>query len=458
MTTTTLHLLDAPEALFVKFSTVLPAGVSLTDAEADVYISFSGRMPDKLRPDARVWALAWGEGQPFISATLHEPASRANAVVDLHLIRRADHEWQTWLHAAFSTLPGRLNATLRRAEDRAIILILKALKNLDGEEPGVPFPYIMYRAYKPCPFWMRGKLLWRRWLTKISTIVLHESWMIGWVHQPIENATGWEELPPVEWIGVRSSERYLADPFLLPGSDATVLCEEFDFTKRVGVLKQMRVGGGEILDERDLFFPLAGHLSYPFVFQHQGETYCLPESSAAYQLILFRWNAGAGKWENHAAILEGVEAADATLFVYGGMFWVAYTDIAIDAFDNLNLIYAASLEGPWRAHSQNPVVLDPRVSRCGGTIFEKEGKLIRPAQDCSERYGGAIRLMRIDICTQDQFLQTEITLIRPEKALNPHGFHTLSAAGDKTLVDGKRMMFSPGQTFGKIGRRLKIMR
>jgi len=179
----------------------------------------------------------------------------------------------------------------------------------------------------------------------------------------------------------------------------------------------------------------------------------LPESSAVRELILFRWNPEKNEWEKIASPLKDVAAADSVLYEYGGLFWIAYTDVETNSGDNLNLIYAPSLEGPWTPHAANPVTRGEASSRCGGTPFYVGNTLYRPAQDCLRCYGGAIRIMRIIECSPTAFREEEVTRIPPLGGENPHGLHTLAAWGDRCLVDGRRWMFSPAQVLRKVIRR-----
>jgi hypothetical protein len=278
--------------------------------------------------------------------------------------------------------------------------------------------------------------------------------MIGVIDQPIASAVQWKTCPPIRWLSARSQRRYLADPFPWPGSSDEVLCENYDFTTRLGCIKRLKIKDDRIVSETIEKFPLPGHLSFPFLFEHEGSAYALPESAAAREMSLFRWEPEKKEWNKIASPLKDVAAADSVLFRFGDLFWIAYTDVEMTAAGNLNLLYAPSLAGPWQPHASNPVVRGTESSRCGGTPFYVGDTLYRPAQDCSRCYGWALRIMRILECSPAAFREEEVARVSPVGGENPHGIHTLSAWGDRCLVDGKRWMFSPGQVLGKIGRRL----
>jgi hypothetical protein len=110
----------------------------------------------------------------------------------------------------------------------------------------------------------------------------------------------------------------------------------------------------------------------------------------------------------------------------------------------LHLWYSSSAQGPWQAHPDNPVKIDVRSARPGGTPFYADGVLYRPAQDCSRVYGGRIVINRVTTLTPTAFHEEPAATVDPDPAgPYPAGLHTLSAVGDVTLLDAKRMVFVP---------------
>ena len=111
----------------------------------------------------------------------------------------------------------------------------------------------------------------------------------------------------------------------------------------------------------------------------------------------------------------------------------------------LFIFHSYELHGPWEPHAVNPVKCDLRSSRPGGTPFMGEdGALYRPAQDCSRVYGGAVVINRVTRLTPDEFQEEAAAHLRADRAGPcPDGLHTLSAAGNLTLIDGKRHELVP---------------
>jgi hypothetical protein len=101
------------------------------------------------------------------------------------------------------------------------------------------------------------------------------------------------------------------------------------------------------------------------------------------------------------------------------------------------------------------VKLDIRSSRPAGTPFEHDGRLFRPAQDCAGSYGAAIVINEVTSLTPDRFSERPVARLTPEpRGPLPDGLHTLSAAGPRTLVDGKRLVWRPGRALRRGARRL----
>jgi hypothetical protein len=197
-------------------------------------------------------------------------------------------------------------------------------------------------------------------------------------------------------------------------------------------------------------------MSYPFLLELDGATYCIPETAAAREVAIYKAERCPDKWKKVGIIARNVAAIDPTVFFYDGLWWLMCTDKTRNAFLNLFAWYSTSLLGLWRAHAGNPVKTDIHSARPAGTPFIYEGALYRPAQDCSRTYGGRIVINKVIRLTPEEFDEEPAAIIEPDRnSKYPDGIHTLSAAGEITLVDGKRMIPSVGALRDFVGRRLR---
>src|SRR5262249_15604798 len=125
------------------------------------------------------------------------------------------------------------------------------------------------------------------------------------------------------------------------------------------------------------------HLSYPFLFEEEGQIWLLPESSADRTLNLYRADPFPHRWTREATLISDTVVSDATLVRHNGRLWMfaATRDDAGSYSDTLSLFIAPRVVGPWRAHPSNPVLIDRCGARPAGGIFVRGGRLWRPVQD-----------------------------------------------------------------------------
>lgn len=252
---------------------------------------------------------------------------------------------------------------------------------------------------------------------------------------------------PLRWLPFMPAYSFLADPFGLWRDDRLHLfVERFDYRDRRGTI-ELFVHDRDLnpIYRRDVLAE-PWHLSYPFVFEGDGETWMLPEAHRSGGLMLYRAVDFPHRWERAARIdLDGA-AVDATPFRHDGFWWLFYSP-ALDArskVGELHCAFAETLTGRWRPHPANPVRRDPASSRPGGTPILIDGQIHLPVQDCTRTYGGGLRMLAIDRLTHDRFGADAGPSISPPTECGgfDEGLHTMAAAGAVTLIDVKRTRLS----------------
>jgi len=184
------------------------------------------------------------------------------------------------------------------------------------------------------------------------------------------------------------------------------------------------------------------HLSYPLTLELGGECFLLPESPGRRGVEVFRAVEFPDRWEHHATLLPELAPADATLLEHGGRWWL-FTNLAAgegcSTWDELFLFYADDpFSRDWTPHAQNPIVSDVRRARPAGRIFAHNGRLYRPAQDCSRDYGYALRIHEILTLSTTQYAEREIAHVEPNWDPAIRGVHHFSYEGGLTVIDVKR--------------------
>jgi hypothetical protein len=270
-------------------------------------------------------------------------------------------------------------------------------------------------------------------------------WRPAVAHAPIATIAARGSLEGVEfnWLPPMGSFRFLADPFGLWRDEIlNIFVERYDYRDRIGTIEVLRMDESFRLIDRRVVLAEPWHLSYPLVFEADGETWMLPEAHRSGRLTLYRAAAFPDRWEPAATIALDAVAVDATPVWQDGLWWLFYAP-AGGAMGTLHCAWAERLSGPWTPHPANPVRRDPSGSRPGGTAFVADGRIMLPVQDCSTTYGGAIRMLSIAV-TPTRFDAELGSRIEAPASAAPftEGLHTLAAAGAVTLIDVKRTELS----------------
>lgn len=183
------------------------------------------------------------------------------------------------------------------------------------------------------------------------------------------------------------------------------------------------------------------HLSYPFVFEHEGTYYLLPESAESKKIELYECVEFPHQWRPAKVLMQDVHAVDTTLYQRDGRWWM-FTNLSVgkgaNTHDELYLFSADTLlTDQWEAHPQNPIVSDIHRARSAGQLFTHNGQTYRPAQDGSREYGYGLRFHAIETLNRAQYEEREVTVATPDWHSDMRGLHTLNRTGRLTLIDAK---------------------
>lgn len=290
-----------------------------------------------------------------------------------------------------------------------------------------------------------------RWRDRLTT----EWWSVGTVTAPMDQVLGGAGLGKVTWSRPTPGDRYLADPFPWPGT-GRILCEEMPLTGGVGRIVCVDEINGTATQSTVLLED-GNHHSYPCTYCEDGTVYCVPESPERGTTCIYRL-------EDDGRLIAVCEPAplsrlaDPTLFRLNGRYWLACTDLDLGGQDNLCLLYATAIKGPWKAHARWPVKTDVRSARPAGMLFKSGGRLFRPGQDCAATYGAGVAIHEILVLNENEFRESLVTVLRPDPSGPfPHGLHTLVHDGERFWLDGKRFIFDLGLLRQKLRGRASRM-
>lgn len=279
----------------------------------------------------------------------------------------------------------------------------------------------------------------------IRKIQYNQFWNIGFCQQTPEELIREKVLWPIQWLKHPYRDRWFADPFILKVTDSeiVVFVEECPLENPKGIICELVIDRKTMrLKERYVMLEKDTHLSYPAIIRHEGKVYVYPENGASGKLNIYEYDEDNHRLVNPTCIL-GEAVADATIFQHGNVFYMTATKFP-DTQKRLFLYRADSLFGPFKQVENNPVQERLSFSRNGGDYFTAYSSLYRAAQDCSERYGGAISIMSAN--SIEGYKETFEFGIKPVTGRYGLGLHTLN------FMDGFCVVDSFGYFFPFLGR------
>jgi hypothetical protein len=233
-------------------------------------------------------------------------------------------------------------------------------------------------------------------------------------------------------------DRFYADPFLVEKDGKTFLFfEDFRYATGRAVISccELQPDGTPGLPVEVLNRPY--HLSYPFVFEHEGEMYMIPETKENMTVELYRATSFPTGWTPAGVLLSDIHAVDATIRQINGKFWM-FAGVSNGRYSNsdeLCLFFADALSGPWKPHGNNPVLSDVRRARPAGALFYDEGRLIRPSQDCGKAYGYALVFSEVLTLNETEYEERQIGRLDPGMITGCVGIHTYNRTEQFEIVD-----------------------
>jgi hypothetical protein len=275
-----------------------------------------------------------------------------------------------------------------------------------------------------------AKLAYRNATYRFKRRFFRQKWFLGF-RENSNHATEFIEIAPARG-------KFIADPFVVVSNgQRTVFFEDFDIRKNKGIIAHTVIGIDGKPSESKVSLERDYHLSYPMIFQWQGEYYMIPETRRNRTIELYRASRFPDCWELEKILFKDIEAVDSTVYFNDDGVWL-FTNIAPpggSAHDELYLFHAKSPFGEWAPHPFNPVVSDVGRARPAGHLFHRNGVLIRPSQDCSVRYGYAINFNRVDVITPTEYSETLVDRMTPEIFAGSLGTHTYNSGGGLEVVD-----------------------
>jgi hypothetical protein len=229
------------------------------------------------------------------------------------------------------------------------------------------------------------------------------------------------------------SAGFVADPFVIQAEGRWNMF--FEVFNRRTWLGEIAVATSEDLatwQYQQVVLTEPFHISYPFVFEWNGEYYMVPETHKTRTIRLYKAEVFPYKWSLVHTLMSGKRFADATLFRHEDRWWLFTETSAQMKHDTLRLYYADDLMGAWTEHPASPIIEgDAHSARPGGSVVRDGDHLIRYAQECVPRYGLSVRAFVISKLTTTAYEETPASnnpiLSASGSGWNESGMHHVNA-------------------------------
>jgi len=271
-------------------------------------------------------------------------------------------------------------------------------------------------------------------------------WRCGILARPLEHvlATGAMD-GPVTWLAEEPSFQFLADPFGLRDEEGRLhlFVEQYDYRSRHGTIERLLFDEHMQLVDRNPCLSEPWHLSYPQVFAADGAVWMLPEAHRSGALTLYRDHGGLLDWRPECRIELDCVPVDATILRRDGRWYLFYSPATTRTtkLAHLHVAWADRLCG----HG-----FPTRPIPCGSTSVPpvRAGPLSRSATGSCCRcriapppMAGALRPLWINRLDERQFEAEAGDALIPPADVGDYsqGMHSLTACGDITLFDVKRI-------------------
>lgn len=264
----------------------------------------------------------------------------------------------------------------------------------------------------------------------------HNLWNIGFIEEGLED-TLTNKSSRIHWVKKRIKDRWFADPFILDvtENEIIILAEEYNYNVRRGRIARVVIERKTYEEkEFEIILDLPTHLSFPFIIRQNGKVYLMPENSASGCSTIYEYDDAIRKITplHHVA---NEPFADATIFEVDDKSFLLTTmlpdtnstSVKIFSFDKEKLKVIEQV-----ANVEFPIV----CGRNAGEVFEVKGKLYRPAQDCTLRYGHGVILQKITMSDGNWHFEN-VNSFYPNTFKYNQGIHTFNNYKGLIVIDAR---------------------
>ncbi|MFK7992578.1 MAG: hypothetical protein AB8B87_00470 [Granulosicoccus sp.] len=302
-------------------------------------------------------------------------------------------------------------------------------------------------VYTLTPLWSVLTLLVRQTYERIHRRFFTEYWQLAVTQEPSTNLKDISNFPIDAYttVGEPSGEPrdvMWADPHLCQyQGDTYIFFEKMHKQGENAHIAYLRLDDTGQPVESGVALSAEHHLSFPYIFTHDGSYYMIPETASLRSINLYKATHFPDQWEHQQVLLSDINAADTVLWQHLGRWWMftnCQSHRTVDERDELHIFYADNLHGPWQAHTLNPVLTGVDRSRMAGPLFRDDDNIYRCSQYGAYRYGYGINISRIDELTPENYRESASWRILPRNGAAWRGCHAFGRLENLTIIDRVR--------------------
>lgn len=269
-------------------------------------------------------------------------------------------------------------------------------------------------------------------ISKTLNYIFEGTWTIGFTTASPKDIVEGKTFS-VNWITNHYNNRWFADPFILEVDEdyIYVFVEEYNDEIRRGRISKLRINKKNYrVEDISVVLQLDQHLSFPAILRRKGKILIYPENSASGKLILYEYLIKENKCIP-VCTLANAPLTDAILTDVFGQDEIFSTQIPTQ--NGCLLTKFTKKEEEFVMDSN--ITLKSNEARNAGNWFVCEGKIYRPAQDCSSSYGRAIIIQEVSYDKEGMLSFKDIRTIESPHTTFKRGCHTLNFYGGYGVID-----------------------
>ena len=182
------------------------------------------------------------------------------------------------------------------------------------------------------------------------------------------------------------------------------------------------------------------HTSYPYIIKNDHTYYMIPETCHQNFIGLYECLSFPQKWRLKKTLIPNVHAGDCSV-IYHNNLWYLFTVIYKNNRNYFCIYYSNNLLGEWKPHklvNTDYAMRNEHLTRCGGQIFKKDGKIIKPSQYSDRGINGeAVTLYEIINLSPTEYHEVPLTIISKNNINSIRAMHTFSIYEELITLDGR---------------------